>query len=72
MLIQKRNPTDDYYNQERELEVKIVDTSKKTLLVWEGTDRYEAFAAAKFLAKNLQLKIFDATKRPFEWLDETN
>lgn len=69
-LVPKRNPVDNYYNQESELQVKIVDASKKTLLVWEGADRREALAASKFLAKHLNLKIFDATRRPFAWLDE--
>lgn len=65
----KRNPVNDNYSRTKKLQVNLVSTDKDLLTVWEGEDNEEAFAAAKFLAQNLTLKILNATQSPFEWME---
>lgn len=51
------------------LEVKLVINKKETITAWIGDDRVEALRAALYLAKHLNVKVLDATRRPFEWLE---
>lgn len=53
----------------RKLEVNLIHSRNKRLNVWIGNDKEAAFEAAKYLSKNLNIRLLDATQKPFEWLD---
>jgi hypothetical protein len=53
----------------RKLEVNLIHSRNKRLNVWIGNDKDDAFEAAKYLSKNLNIRLLDATQKPFEWLD---
>lgn len=40
------------------------------MLVWIGDNPNKAMMAARYLSKQMNLKILDATRREFVWLDE--
>jgi hypothetical protein len=52
------------------IEVNLVLNRKETITAWVGNNKAEAMKAAKFIAKNLELRVLDATQREFVWLDE--
>lgn len=51
-------------------EVNFILNNRQFFNVWSGKDEPEAFRAANFLSEKLNLRILDATQRPFVWLDE--
>lgn len=54
----------------RKLEANLIHSRNKRLNVWIGNDKEAAFEAAKYLSKNLNIRLLDATQKPFVWLDE--
>lgn len=53
----------------KKLEVNLIYSRNKRLNVWVGSDKEAAFEAAKYLSKNLNIRLLDATQKPFVWLD---
>lgn len=53
----------------RKLKVNLVHSRNKRLNVWIGSDKDAAFAAAKYLSESLNIRLLDATQKPFVWLD---
>lgn len=55
--------------QFKKLEINLIYPTNKRLNVWIGNDIDNAFEAARFLSKSLDVKILNATKKPFVWLE---
>lgn len=54
----------------RKLEVNLIYGRNRRMNVWVGTNKQAAFAAAEYIAENLNVRLLDATQKPFVWLDE--
>ncbi|KAB2917601.1 MAG: hypothetical protein F9K23_04260 [Bacteroidetes bacterium] len=58
---------DDTYHK---IEVNLIVNKREKMLVWIGDNPNKAMMAARYLSKHMNLKILDATRREFVWLDE--
>jgi hypothetical protein len=72
IYINRKHRPDSEFNLNEpyeKIEVNLVMDDKNKINVWLGNNKKKAFYAAKILSKKLNLKILDATQKPFVWLD---